>query len=509
MTPEIEKDHELNNEDAYDDLVGAIEASNGILSLLIAVCDDSNFREQIISRYEAELQSQMRCYRLPIIRGEPSLKRTIAQAVERNEYLEQRGRAVFTVTGAEQLFFLKLGQERSEQEIFFGYLQWTREGLREFRYPIVLWVTNRLLGLLIKKAPDFWSWRKGVFHFASSKAVIVPKSEMALLRSTLTDLGVADIDEEVVLSLEDLQALIQQTEQQRGTQDPLLASLYLRMGIIYGRRLEHGEAQSYEAEQASAIEWFRKSAELQKDLGLEEDFATSLIWLAHLYQFQRRYSEAESLYLQALELRKHLLGDEHLDVASSLNFLASLYKFQRRYSEAEPLLLQALELRKRLLGEEHPDVAHIFNNLALVYKLQGHYNEAESLYLQALQLLQRLLGEEHSDTASNLNNLALLYKAQGRYSEAEPLLLQVLELRKRLLGEAHRDVASSLSNLASLYHSQRDYSEAELLSVQALAIAEQCLGDNHPNTITIRENLEILRQAIASQPQTSTSESQD
>ncbi|HEY9749534.1 MAG TPA: tetratricopeptide repeat protein [Allocoleopsis sp.] len=509
MTLDVEEDREIQNENAYDDLVGAIEASEGILSLLIAVCDDSTLRDQIIDRYEAELQSQMRCYRLPIIRGEPSLRQTIAQAVQGDEYLEQGGRAVFTVTGAEQLFFLKLGQERSQQEIFFGYLQWTREGLREFPYPIVLWVTNQLLKELTKKAPDFWSWRKGVFRFASRKTVMVSNTEMVPLRSTLIDLDITELDEEALLPLEDLQALIQQTEQQRGTQDPLLASLYFRMGLIYTRRLERGEAQDYQAEQAAAIECFHKAADLQKALGLEKDFATSLNNLALLYESQGRYEEAEPLYLQVLELDKHLLGEDHSDVATSLNNLALLYTYQGRYEEAEPLHLQALELRKRLLGEDHFHVADSLNNLAGLYESQGRYEEAEPLYLQALELYKHLLGEEHLYVATNLNNLARLYESQRRYSEAEPLYLQALALRKRLLGEEHPDVATILNNQATLYESQRRYSEAELLYLQALAIAEQLLGKNHPNTVTIRKNLESLRQAIASQQQTSTSEPQD
>ncbi|MFB8788233.1 MAG: tetratricopeptide repeat protein [Potamolinea sp.] len=525
------------NEDSYDDLLVSIEASQGKLSLLIAVCDQLDFREQIIQRYEAELQPEMRPYRVTLARREPSLRAAIAELVAKDEYLRQGGQAVLTVTGIEQFYFLKLGEKRSEQDLFFGYLQWTREGMREFPFPIVIWMTNQIQASLSKKALDFWSWRKGVFRFASKKRSAVLRKEFTDLRLTPEEQKFLGTDEDgtSLIPLKDLQELIRKIEQQRGKKDPSLADFYFRMGSIYKKRLDQGESQDYQQEQILAIQYLGKAIDLQKEFGLEEDLATSLNNLAGLYNSQGRYTEAEPLYLQALELTKRLLGEDHPDVASSLNNLAYLYKSQGRYTEAEPLYLQALELTKRLLGEDHPDVASSLNNLAYLYKSQGRYTEAEPLYLQALELWKRLLGEDHPNVATSLNNLAALYESQGRYSEAEPLYLQALELTKRLLGEDHPAVATSLNNLAGLYNSQGRYTEAEPLYLQALEltkrllgedhpavatslnnlaglyksqgryteaeplylqaleIAQRRLGTNHPNTVTIRKNLQILR----------------
>ena len=538
MVAEDLSNPDVQNERSYEDLLVSIEANTDKLNLLIGVCDDSNLRDEIIQQYKAELEPDIRCYRVVLGRGEPSLRAAIEAVVQNDEYLQQGGRAVLTVTGAEQLFVLKLGAERSEQEIFFGYLQWTREALREFPYSIVVWITHQIERSLSKQAPDFWSWRKGVFRFWSRKKAALPRREIERFRFAFEDedLLSTDEDDQYFLPLEDLKALIQQTEEKRGEKDPSLATLYARMGQIYKQRLKRGESQDYQQELALAIQYFSKAADLQKELGLEEDFALTLNNLAYLYNLQGRYDQAEPLYLQALELRKRLLGEEHPNVAASLNNLAELYRTQGRYAEAEPLYLQALELSKRLLGEEHPNVASSLNNLALLYESQGRYDqaeplylqalelrkrllgeehpnvavslnnlaglyrtqgryaEAEPLYLQALELSQRLLGEDHPQVAASLNNLAGLYKSQGRYDQAEPLYLQALELRKRLLGEDHPDVAASLNNLAGLYKSQGCYDQAEPLYLQALKILERVLGDDHPNTKACRENLAILRQ---------------
>ncbi|MFM7712165.1 MAG: tetratricopeptide repeat protein, partial [Microcystis sp.] len=107
-------------------------------------------------------------------------------------------------------------------------------------------------------------------------------------------------------------------------------------------------------------------------------------------------------------LHKRLLGDNHPFVATSLNNLAELYRSQGRYTEAEPLFLEALDLYKRLLGDNHPDVASSLNSLAALYHSQGRYTEAEPLYLQALDLYKQLLGNNHPNTKTVRNNLQIM-----------------------------------------------------------------------------------------------------
>ena len=361
-------DPDVQNERSYEDLLVSIEANKDKLNLLIGVCDDGNLRDEIIQQYEAELEPDIRRYRVELGRGEPSLRAAIEAVVENDEYLQQGGRAVLTVTGAEQLFVLKLGAERSEQEIFFGYLQWTREALREFPYSIVVWITHQIERSLSKQAPDFWSWRKGVFRFWSRKKAALPKREVEPFRFAFEDEALlsTDEDDQYFLPLEDLKSLIQKTEEKRGEQDPTLATLYERMGQIYKQRLERGECQDYQQELELAIQYFSKAADLQNELGLEEDFAATLNNLAYLYYSQGRYEQAEPLLVQALELRKRLLGEDHPDVAASLNNLALLYRSQGRYDQAEPLFLQALEILERVLGDDHPNTKACRKNLAIL-----------------------------------------------------------------------------------------------------------------------------------------------
>nr|NCR06836.1 tetratricopeptide repeat protein [Microcystis aeruginosa LG13-03] len=271
-----------------------------------------------------------------------------------------------------------------------------------------------------------------------------------------------------------------------GDNHPHVATSLNNLAALYESQGRYTEAEPL----------YLEALDLKKRLGDNHpSVATSLNNLAGLYRSQGRYTEAEPLYLEALDLYKRLLGDNHPDVASSLNDLALLYQSQGRYTEAEPLYLEALDLYKRLLGDNHPHVASSLDNLAHLYESQGRYTEAEPLCLEALDLLERLLGDNRPSVALSLDNLAALYDSQGRYKEAEPLYLEALDLYKRLLGDNHPLVATSLNNLAALYYSQGRYEEAEPLYLEAINIFRERLGENHPHTQTVYRNyLRMLSQ---------------
>ncbi|QJB45125.1 tetratricopeptide repeat protein [Dolichospermum flos-aquae] len=466
------------NEQTYMSLLVSIEAGIGMLQIFIAVCDADRQRENIIANYEKELAYTDNIYRVYLDSQEPSLKQAITQQVTLKE------NAIATVLGAE-----KLGSFNQDELLkkFFGYLQWTREALRELKMPIILWIPSRIYAQIAKQAPDFWSWRNGVFHFQPELSLVT--NELLINRNSEV---ILDNQASSIFSPEQLEASLAEAINQWGENSSKLETLYSQLGNLYSKRVQSGKSADRERELALAEQYFNRAIVLQTQFQQQDALANSLNNLALLYYSQGRYNDAEPLYLQSLDIRKRQLGDDHPDVASSLNNLALLYYSQGRYNDAEPLYLQSLDIRKRQLGDDHPDVASSLNNLALLYYSQGRYNDAEPLYLQSLDIRKRQLGDDHPDVASSLNNLALLYYSQGRYNDAEPLYLQSLDIRKRQLGDDHPDVASSLNNLALLYYSQGRYNDAEPLYLQSLDIRKRQLGDDHPDVASSLNNLALL-----------------
>ena len=245
--------------------------------------------------------------------------------------------------------------------------------------------------------------------------------------------------------------------------------------------------------------WWRCDRLIEHVLAIDLQQATQTIELGRLLNQagcfldnQGRYIEAESIYLEALQLRKIVLGEQHTDTSTSLNNLAWLYYSQGRYEEAVPLYSEALETKRILFGDTHPDVASILNNLGLLYEAQGQYEQAELLLQQALEISIFSLGEEHPDVAQSLNNLAALYESQGRYEKAELSYLKALEMRRILLGEDHPDIVESLNNLADLYRTQGRLEESEILFLKVLQLGKYLWGENHPRIASSLNNLALV-----------------
>jgi hypothetical protein len=154
------------DKDVYEDLLMSINLSDTAFSLFIAVSDDDILRDKVIKKYESDLFPEIISYPLSLLIEKPNLEEIITKLILEDIYLQRKTKAVFTVTGIKELDFINQDSGKSQQETFFSYLQWTRENFKKLPYPIIIWVDSLLLEKLARQAPDFWSWRKGVFRFS-------------------------------------------------------------------------------------------------------------------------------------------------------------------------------------------------------------------------------------------------------------------------------------------------------------------------------------------------------
>jgi serine/threonine protein kinase len=228
------------------------------------------------------------------------------------------------------------------------------------------------------------------------------------------------------------------------------------------------------------------------DTGLAKDpdlQAQMMHVMATVYVNLGLYSQAQTLFRRAFEIRRKVLGPEHPDTLVSMDGLARTLDVEGHYAEAEELLRQSLDIERRVLGPEHPDALMSMNGLANTLADEGRNAEAEKLYRQTLDVRRRVLGPENPDTLRSMANLATNLQEQGRYPEAEQLQRETLEIDRRVLGPEHRDTMAGLDNLANTLYEEGRYSESEKLHREALAMKSRILGPEHPVTLLSMGNL--------------------
>jgi tetratricopeptide (TPR) repeat protein len=460
------------NEETYNKLLVSLEAGLGMLQIFIAVCDNDRQREEIIANYERELASTVHTYRVHLDPQEPSLRLAISQQVTVRE------NAIATVTGTERL------SDRGESvEKFFGYLQWTREGLREFKMPIVLWIPTRIFAQLAKQAPDFYSWRNGIFQFQ-------PEPSLVTYNISGANLGfIGDAaSSNSLFSVEQLEASLVQGIEQWGKNSRNLEPFYSQLGSLYASRVLSRESEDREREYALAQDYLQKAIALQTQFKQEESLASSLYDLARLYRYHREDEQAESLYQQALELNR--AGENQAEIAKVLNSLAILHRNKNEMAIAAAEYQEALGIYRNLAEENPrsflPDVAIALNNLAI---LHSHTNEmaiAEKEFQEALEIRRRLAEKNPRsflpDVAMTLNNLAVLHRNNNKMAISKQQYQESLGIYRNLAEENPcsflPDMAMTLNNLGILHSHTNEIAIAEKEFQEALQIRRELAVEN-------------------------------
>lgn len=182
---------------------------------------------------------------------------------------------------------------------------------------------------------------------------------------------------------------------------------------------------------------------------------------------QGRYSEAERLYLAAIDARY----DDDIARAKIGNNLAALYQREDRYEDAERMFRRVLQWRQKNLSPDSVPVAYSLNNLAEIYRIEGRAWEARNLMESALRSLQQF----HPDAAGLpliLGNLAIVLCHFSEFDKSEALL------RKALVFYAQRDAgtrdyAITLSNLGQVLELKKDLEAAVPVYERAIGILER------------------------------------
>jgi len=215
----------------------------------------------------------------------------------------------------------------------------------------------------------------------------------------------------------------------------------------------------------------------------------SMSRLSGVLREQGNYAQAEQLQRDALATQLRTLGTEDPDTLDSMSQLASILYSEARYGDAEKYGRTALDSQRRILGAEHASTLWSMDVLASVYSDEGRLADAEKLFAEGLAIRRRVLGPDHPDTLSLMDGYATTLAQEHHNDEAEKLLRETLSVRSRVLGPDHRDTLMSMNNLANMLFVEARYNEAERLERETLDLQRRVLGPNHPDTAMSIYNL--------------------
>lgn len=236
---------------------------------------------------------------------------------------------------------------------------------------------------------------------------------------------------------------------------------------------------------------YRKALETRRALLGEDhiDFAESLANLGAVLKDRGANTDAEASLRKALEIQRKTLPSNHPYLAVTARHLAELLQRRGEFDLALPLFLESLEIDRQALGSEHPRVGLAVEGLAKITFLRGDFAAAEMHYQEALRIQLLTLGEEHGEVVHTINNLGAVLYRRGDLQGAAQMWERALALTKKRVGDAHIDVAIALNNLGIIYWEREDWEKAVETFEESLAIKQKKIGRENADVALTMDNL--------------------
>jgi len=207
---------------------------------------------------------------------------------------------------------------------------------------------------------------------------------------------------------------------------------------------------------------------------------------------------ARPALVEALELRRGLLADDHPDLAQTLTNLGLLEKDYGDIETAVAMLGEALDVRRAALEPDHYRIGQAMLNLAIALRDSGEHEPAEGLFGQALERLAERLGVGHPQVAVAYTELGQLFLDTGRHVEAEAAFRESLTIRRAALSDGHPHLAWSLLGLGRSLVASGRRDEALPMLREAVEIRQRVLPPENPLRVLAEETLRDAEQMATS-----------
>lgn len=221
----------------------------------------------------------------------------------------------------------------------------------------------------------------------------------------------------------------------------------------------------------------------------------TLIALAQAKIARGNYSAAEPLYRRLIEIYRRAQASGAVDgesFAVVLNDFGLTLRQQSRYSEAETVFREALSLAPTIVGEYQGVVGMVRSNLALSLADQGDFAAAELVYREGIAEIRKTPGRERLELGVSLTGLGDALLAEGKYDEVDAALKEGETIYRSVLGEDHPYLAGNLAIQGEYDYARGKFDDAETKLTRALSIVKAKVSPSHPRYASILDALGLV-----------------
>ncbi len=442
------------NEELLSELVWTVEMSEGEFTLLLARCNYSHLRERLVKQLREQYQLNFREICL-----EPSTK-TLYTTIQ--EALGEQKPSAVMVLGLESI--------KEIEQVLTSTNQVREEFRKNFPFPLVLWINDELLLLLIRLVPDFRSWGTS-FNFT-----LAPDELIDFLWQKVKKVfaAVEAVDESVgnnsilnLLERTEIESSLKQLQNQGVELDPELeANLEFCLG---GDDYASEQIDSALAHYKTSLDfWQRQEREIREATGEDEprkkhSLEQQGIILFHVgkcyfYQAQHNQQENQDYWHTAKDTFRECLekseqaGRKDL-VGKFIGQLGEVLRQQEAWLELEELAQKSLQLH---LENRSP------NKLAQDYSFIAEINLHRKQWDEARQWAEKAtsITTESQHPQRGLYCL-ILAQALRKLGSIHNAIDSLEKAAKETKPESNpRVYIRLLSELRSLYYEQKKYLEA-------------------------------------------------
>jgi tetratricopeptide (TPR) repeat protein len=260
-----------------------------------------------------------------------------------------------------------------------------------------------------------------------------------------------------------------------------------------------GDAMREKKDFTRSIEYFEKALTIQKgnSRGVDKDIeiAKTLASIGRLYFDKGEYKLAEEMQQQSLSIVTNQYGKKHPLYSSSLTSLANTKFKLEKFSDAEKLYNESMEMRKE---NKEPDANNIttLQALAAVREKEKKWAEAEKMWSQIISILREMKVRDEAKERTALVALATNMARQQKFNEAETIYSDVLPMVAKEYGDDSIEYADLIYNLGAVYLQLQKFDDAEATFATAKTIYADKLGEDHDRTREVDDQLGEIRHLI-------------